>query len=86
MPEPEKGEQERSFLQRCIPQMIRDKDFEQKRAVAACYSIYRRHGTETRSPKPEKKSTEYEDSHGHKQKKNYDFTKKQKLHLILMDY
>ena len=55
MPEPEKEESERDFLKKCIPQMMHDKDFENKRAVAACYSIYRRKGTEAKSPKPEKK-------------------------------
>ena len=55
MPEPEKGESERSFLARCIPMMMRDKGFGNKQSVAVCFSVYRRKGTEAKSPKPEKK-------------------------------
>lgn len=54
MPNPEKGETERQFLKRCIPQLI-EEGREQKQSIAVCYSLYRKHGTETKSPKPEKK-------------------------------
>ena len=55
MPNPEKGESEKDFLHRCIPYIVHEKDYEVKHAVAACYSIYRKEGTEAKSPKPEKK-------------------------------
>ena len=53
MPKPNPGETERDFLHRCIPELI-DEGKPQKQAVAICYSIYRKHGTEEKSPKPEK--------------------------------
>jgi len=52
MPKPETGEIEKDFLKRCIPQIIREEEYEQKQAVAICYSIYRKEGTE--KPKPTK--------------------------------
>ena len=55
MPEPEKGQSEKDFLKVCIPYMMKKEDYPQQRAIAACYSIYRRKGTEAKSPKPEKK-------------------------------
>jgi len=55
MPEPKKGETEKDFLKRCIPDLIHE-GRPQKQAIAICYSIYRRKGTEEKSPKPEKKS------------------------------
>lgn len=54
MPKPEKGEDEKLFLKRCIPQLIHE-GCEQKQAIAICYSVYRKEGTEAKSPKPEKK-------------------------------
>ncbi len=56
MPKPTKGETERDFLQRCIPDLIKKEDYPQKQSIAICYSIYRKEGTEEKSPKPEKKS------------------------------
>ena len=55
MPEPKKGETEKDFLKRCIPEMIHEGK-PQKQSVAICYSIYRRKGTEPVSPKPKKLS------------------------------
>ena len=56
MPHPEPGETEREFLNRCIPELIKEEDYPQKQAIAICYSYYRREGTEEASPKPEKKN------------------------------
>ena len=55
MPKPKKGETEKDFLKRCIPDLILE-GYLQKQAVAICYSIYRREGTETKSPKPKRKN------------------------------
>jgi hypothetical protein len=55
MPEPEKNENEKDFLKRCIPQLIKEEEYPQKQAVAICYSMYRKKGTEAKSPKPVKK-------------------------------
>ncbi len=54
MPNPSPGETEKDFLKRCIPDLIHE-GYPQKQSVAVCYSIYRKEGTETKSPKPEKK-------------------------------
>ena len=54
MPYPEKGEDEKKFLRRCIPETINE-GYKNKQSVAICYSKYRSHGTEAKSPKPEKK-------------------------------
>lgn len=54
MPKPEKGEDEKLFLKRCIPELIHE-GRPQKQAVAICYSVYRKEGTEVKSPKPERK-------------------------------
>jgi hypothetical protein len=54
MPQPEPGETEREFLKRCIPYMMHE-GRSQAQNVAICYSIYRKSGTEAKSPKPEKK-------------------------------
>ena len=54
MPEPEKGESERDFVHRCVPQLIHE-GRGQSQSLAICFSVYRRKGTETKSPKPEKK-------------------------------
>lgn len=54
MPKPEKGETEKDFLARCIPELIHEGK-PQKQAVAICYSIYRKDGSEPKSPKPDKK-------------------------------
>jgi hypothetical protein len=56
MPKPKEGETEREFLKRCIPQLISEEGYLQKQSVAICYSIYRKEGTEEKSPKPQKKS------------------------------
>lgn len=45
MPNPRKGESEREFLKRCIPQTIHE-GYDQrgsKQAAAICYSKYRKH-------------------------------------------
>jgi hypothetical protein len=55
MPNPESRETEKEFLKRCIPELIKEEEYPQKQAVAICYSIYRRKGTEKKSPKPEKR-------------------------------
>ena len=55
MPEPEKGETEAAFLRRCIPYMIKQEERERAQSAAICFSVYRRKGTEAKSPKPEKK-------------------------------
>ena len=52
MPKPEEGETEKEFLKRCIPYLIKDENYAQKQAVAICYSIYRKDGSESKSPKP----------------------------------
>ena len=54
MPEPEKGENEKNFVRRCIPYMIHE-GYPQKQSVAICFSKFRKSGTEAKSPKPEKK-------------------------------
>ena len=54
MPEPEKGESERDFLKKCIPALIHE-GRARDQSIAICYSVYRRKGTEAKSPKPEKK-------------------------------
>ena len=56
MPNPKPGETEREFLSRCIPELVKDEYYEQKQAIAVCYSKYRKEGTEKKSPKPERKS------------------------------
>ena len=56
MPNPESRETEKEFLKRCIPELIKEEEeYPQKQAVAICYSIYRRKGTEKKSTKPEKR-------------------------------
>ena len=56
MPKPEKGETERNFLSRCIPELAEEGYTNNKQRVAICYSIYRKEGTEKASPKPKKKN------------------------------
>ena len=34
MPHPEPGETEREFLNRCIPELIKEEDYPQKQAIA----------------------------------------------------
>lgn len=58
MPKPESGETERDFLKRCIPELIHE-GREQKQSVAICYSVYRKEGTEAKSPKPERHSSKH---------------------------
>lgn len=53
MPKPNPGETEKDFLSRCIPELIHE-GRAQKQAIAICYSIYRKDGTEEKSPKPSK--------------------------------
>lgn len=55
MPRPKKGETEKEFLKRCIPDLIKEEGYPQRQAIAICFSQYRRHGSEPASPKPEKK-------------------------------
>lgn len=56
MPHPTQGETEKDFLKRCIPEVMHEGTTDNnKQAVAICYSMYRREGTEEKSPKPEKK-------------------------------
>ena len=69
MPNPFIGESEGLFLKRCIPQLIHE-GRPQKQAVAICYSVYRKEGTETKSPKPERKT----------------LSKDKKAKLLLMHY
>ncbi len=57
MPKPTPGETEKDFLKRCIPDLIKNEGYPQKQAIAICYSIYRKNGTEEKSPKPDKKIT-----------------------------
>ena len=57
MPKPNLGETEKDFLKRCIPDLIKNEGYPQRQAIAICYSIYRKHGTEEKSPKPDKKKT-----------------------------
>jgi hypothetical protein len=64
MPQPESGETERDFLKRCIPQMVHE-GRQQNQSVAACFSIYRKSGTGTKSPKPERKAYGYEHGEHH---------------------
>ena len=54
MPKPRRGETERKFLSRCIPELI-DEGRGQKQSIAICYSIYRKEGAKKASPKPMKK-------------------------------
>lgn len=54
MPKPKKGETEKDFLKRCIPELI-EEGYPQNQSIAICYSTYRKHGTEEKSPKPERK-------------------------------
>jgi len=54
MPKPEKGESEKLFIKRCIPELIHE-GRKVKQASAICFAIYRKEGTEVKSPKPEKK-------------------------------
>lgn len=54
MPNPRKSESEALFLKRCIPELIHE-GRNVKQSVAICYSIYRKEGTEAKSPKPKRK-------------------------------
>lgn len=58
MPHPEIRETEKDFLHRCIPELIHE-GRPRSQSIAVCFSIYRREGTEAKSPKPEKKKTNY---------------------------
>lgn len=54
MPKPKSGETEKEFLKRCIPELIHE-GRSQPQSIAICYSVYRKEGTEKKSPKPERK-------------------------------
>ena len=54
MPEPEKGESEKDFIHRCVPIKMHER-ISQAQSLAICFSVYRKSGTEAKSPKPEKK-------------------------------
>ena len=54
MPKPKSGETEKEFLKRCIPELIHE-GRKVNQSAAICYSIYRKEGTEKKSPKPKKK-------------------------------
>lgn len=49
------GETEKDFLKRCIPELI-EEGYPQNQSIAICFSAYRKHGTEEKSPKPERKN------------------------------
>ena len=51
MPKPEIGETEKDYLKRCIPYLIRNEGYPKRQAIAICYSMYRKDGTEAKSPK-----------------------------------
>jgi len=82
MPDPILDETEKDFLHRCIPQMIHE-GYENKRAIGACYGIYRSKGTEAKSPKPEKKNpnnpTNFSYSYNNSKNNKKLLTKKDKL-------
>ena len=61
MPKPEIGETEKDFLKRCIPDLIKNENYPQRQAIAICYSIYRKDGTEEKSPKPSKQKLTKQD-------------------------
>lgn len=42
MPHPAKGEKQKDFIARCIPQMIKGEGYPQLQATAICYSYWRR--------------------------------------------
>jgi hypothetical protein len=71
-------ETERDFLSRCIPYMIKEEN-RLRDAAAICYSIYRREGTETKSPKPEKSRS------SNRKNLSYDNKRKKAHILILLD-
>lgn len=54
MPKPEIGETEKDYLKRCIPELIKE-GRARNQSIAICYSMYRKSGTESKSPKPSKK-------------------------------
>jgi len=54
MPKPKIEETEKDFLKRCIPELIKE-GREKNQSIAICYSIYRKEGTEEKSPKPKRK-------------------------------
>ena len=55
MPKPENRETEKEFLKRCIPELINE-GYERNQGIAICFSTYRKHGTEEKSPKLKKKN------------------------------
>lgn len=57
MPSPKKGESEKDYLKRCIPEIISEGKYENKQAIAICYSKYRKDGTEKASPPPVREKT-----------------------------
>lgn len=65
MPKPVKGETERDYLKRCIPELIHE-GYPQQQAIAVCFSVYRREGTEEKSPKPEKHNMDMPEPSGRK--------------------
>lgn len=64
MPTPKSGETEKDYLKHCIPQLIHE-GYEQRVAVAICYSKYRKEGTGKKSPKPKQKDYSSENPREH---------------------
>lgn len=56
MPKPKKGETEKDFVKRCIPELMHE-GRPQNQSIAICFSIYSKKGTEEVSPYPKNKST-----------------------------
>ena len=54
MPEPEKGEQEKEFIKRCVPQLVNE-GYAVNQSLAICFAVYRKKGTGPKSPKPSRK-------------------------------
>ena len=79
MPKPNSGETEKDFLKRCIPDLIHEGK-PQKQSVAICYSIYRKEGTETKSPKPASSNSSSNSG------SNPDRSKLAKMYCYMCDY
>lgn len=54
MPDPEEGETEKDYLKRCISELKEEGYTDNKQRVAVCFAKYRKSGTESKSPEPEK--------------------------------